>query len=187
MKKSNGFRPPARMSGEAVWAKTGKTWSEWLKVLDGEDARKMDHKGIVTLLRERHGLDPWWQQMVTVSYEQATGKRNVHERPSGFEISRSKTVNVPVAKLCAAWETARARARWLRAPNLVARRVTPRKFIRMIWVDGGTYTETSFSREGWGKNQVTVQHRMLTDVEAAERMKAYWGKQLDYLKKTVES
>ena len=33
----------------------------------------MNHKQIVALLYAKHNVGPWWQQMVTVTYEQARG------------------------------------------------------------------------------------------------------------------
>ncbi|MBI1941147.1 MAG: DUF4287 domain-containing protein [Acidobacteria bacterium] len=174
------------MSDAAVQAKTGKTWREWFKILDGEGAGKMDHKGIVAILRERHGMRPWWQQMVTVGYEQARGMREKHQKPGGFEISRSQTLDVPLSKLYAAWESAKTRSLWLGDSKLVVRKATPRKSMRFTWVDGKTSLEARFSAKGQGKSVVTVQHGKLPDAEAARRMKAYWGEQLDHLKGVLE-
>jgi len=42
-----------------------------LAILDKAGAKKMDHKQIVAYLSEQHQVGPWWQQMVTVGYEQA--------------------------------------------------------------------------------------------------------------------
>lgn len=175
------------MSDAAVRAKTGKTWDEWFKILDRAGARKMDHKGIVALLRKRRGLSPWWQQMVTVGYEQARGMREKHQKATGYAISRSYTMDVPLSRLYAAWESAKARARWLGDSNLVVRKATPRKSMRITWADGRTSVETNFSCNGQGRSLVTVQHSKLADAKAAARMKAYWGKQLDRLKAVLET
>src|SRR5262247_3618814 len=78
-----------RMSDAAVKAKTGKTWKEWFAILDKAGARKLSHKEIVSYLSNEQGVGPWWQQMVTVTYEQQTGKRGEHEKPDGYEISIS--------------------------------------------------------------------------------------------------
>ena len=64
-----------RMSDAAVQASTGKIWKEWFAILDKAGARKMDHKQIVAYLVKHHKVGPWWQQMVTVIYEQARGLR----------------------------------------------------------------------------------------------------------------
>ena len=62
------------ISGEAVAKATGRDWDEWLDFLDALDAREMTHREIVCLVAGRGGLaNGWWQQMVTVGYEQARG------------------------------------------------------------------------------------------------------------------
>ena len=95
------------MSDDAVQAKTGKTWAEWFALLDADGAERLDHKGIVALLRDQYGVGSWWQQMVTVTYEQARGRRERHETPAGYQVSVSRTVGVPLARLYAAWVLAR--------------------------------------------------------------------------------
>jgi Domain of unknown function (DUF4287) len=92
MKTATGKSEP-RMSDEAVKAKTGKTWKEWFAILDKAGAKKMTHQEIVQLLHTKHDVGPWWVQMVTVTYEQQSGMRQNHERPDGFQISVSRTLN----------------------------------------------------------------------------------------------
>jgi hypothetical protein len=82
-----------QMSDDAVQAKTGKNWKEWFAVLDKAGARKMSHQEIVKYLNTNEGVGPWWQQMVTVTYERARGLRDLHQKPSGYEISISRTVD----------------------------------------------------------------------------------------------
>lgn len=67
-------------SDAAVAAKTGKSWAQWFAVLDAAGANKMSHKEIVAYLRDNHDIGSWWQQMVTVGYEQARGLREKHAR-----------------------------------------------------------------------------------------------------------
>jgi len=58
-------------------------------VLDKAGAKKMTHQEIVRYLNSEHAAGQWWQQMVTVTYEQQRGLRDKHERPSGYQISVS--------------------------------------------------------------------------------------------------
>lgn len=59
-----------RISSGAVKKTTGKTWDDWLAILDKEGAKTMAHKDIVQLLREKKYIKSvWWCQMVTVGYE----------------------------------------------------------------------------------------------------------------------
>src|SRR2546423_15260726 len=102
-----------RMSDEAVEAKTGKTWSRWFKHLDAAGAKKMTHQEIVAHLRDKHDVRPWWQQMVAVTYEQARGLREKHEKPGGYEISVSRTNEASVTRAVKAWADVKTWQRWL--------------------------------------------------------------------------
>ena len=174
-----------RMSDEAVQSKTGKTWEEWFGLLDKAGGRKMNHREIVACLSESHGVGPWWRQMVTVTYEQARGLREKHQKPEGYEISRSKTFAVPADELYRAWSDKRSRARWLDAA-ITIRKATPDRSLRITWSDG-TSVEVMLYPRGDAKTQVTVQHCKLSDAAAGERMKAYWAERLETLGRVVEA
>jgi uncharacterized protein YndB with AHSA1/START domain len=169
------------MSDEAVKAKTGKDWNTWFDILDAAGAQQMSHKEIVAYLVEHHQVGPWWQQSITVAYEQARGLREKHEMPSGYQISRSKTIAVPVDSLYAAWQDKDQRGRWLSDPDFTIRKETPQKSMRINWVDGSTTLDVHFYEKGKAKTQVTVQHNRLADAQQAEQMKAYWSEALDKL------
>jgi hypothetical protein len=168
------------MSDAAVAAKTGKTWSDWLAVLDRGGAKELDHRGIVALLGQRHGVGAWWQQMLTVTYEQARGRRQVNERPTGFEVSRSTTLAVPLARLWRAWRGAE-RARWLGRVTPTVRKATPERSLRLTW-DDGTSVEVLFHAKGAAKSQVSVQHGKLATARDAAERKAYWAEALGRLR-----
>src|SRR5437867_8122338 len=132
------------MSDAAVELKTGKTWAEWFKILDAAGAKKMTHQEIVAVLSQQHGVGPWWQQMVTVTYEQARGLREKYQAASGYQVSRSATIAVPIAELYKAWADEKTRGRWLDAEGMVIRKATPQKSMRITWVDGKTSVEVGF-------------------------------------------
>ena len=92
------------MSDEAVKAKTGKGWEQWFAILDAADApSRITHKQMADFLHSEQGVPGWWCQMVTVGYERAGGLRNLGERPDGYQISVSKTLNVPALVAFSAW------------------------------------------------------------------------------------
>ena len=175
-----------RMSDEAVKAKTGKTWKEWFAILDKAGAKKMTHQEIVKLLSSKHHVGPWWQQMVTVTYEQQSGLRAQHQRPEGYQISVSRTIAAPLAKLYKAFESEKARAAWLKEDGLVVRKATPNKSMRVTWKDGKTSLEIAFLAKGDDKSQIVIQHSKLPNAKAADKMKTYWGKALDRLRARLE-
>jgi uncharacterized protein YndB with AHSA1/START domain len=168
------------MSDDAVQKATGKTWPQWFAALDKAGAAELDHRGIVAIAA-KHGAGPWWQQMVTVEYERARGLRAKHETTSGFSVSRSKTLDVPIAELYAACAEPKRRAKWLPEPKLVVHKATPNRSMRVTWTDGVKSVELMFYAKGASKAQVTVQHSKLPDAKAAERMKTYWSEALERL------
>ena len=181
---SNAKAP--RMSDEAVKAKTGKTWKEWFALLDKAGARKMNHQEIVKYLNTKQGVGQWWQQMVTVTYEQVRGLREKHQKPDGYQISVSRTIRTPLAKLFNSFVNEKARKAWLPEDGLTIRKATPNKSIRIIWSDGKSSLEIQFSSRDVDKSQVVVQHSKLPDAKSSERMKAYWAKALDRLREGLE-
>lgn len=145
----------------------------------------MNRKKIVTIVRDRDGIGPWWQQMVTAAYEQARGLRAKHQKPERFQITRTATLSAPISKSFTAWKNENGRSRWLQEPGLVIRKATLTKTIRMIWKDGKTGVQVGFDPKGDGKTQVTARHSKLPNAREAERMKAYRGEKLEQLRATL--
>lgn len=172
---------PSKIGDDAVKAKTGKTWSEWFKIVDDADAARMTHKEMVAYLGENFDISGWWQQMITVTYEQARGMRKAHEKPEGYQISRSKTFSAPVSNLFKAWEDEKTRKRWMKDSAFTIRKKNPNKNIRITWIDNVTIVEVMFYPKGDSKTQVVVQHSKLPNAKKAEEMKGYWGEQLERL------
>jgi len=115
------------MSDEAVQA---KTWAQWFKILDAAGAKKLTHKEIVAVTK-KHDAGPWWQQMVTVTYEQARGIREKYEKPGGYEISASKTIAVSAEVIYDAWNNPKLRSTWLPEKPITIRTATPGKSMRI--------------------------------------------------------
>lgn len=175
----------ARMSDEAVESKTGKTWSGWFKHLDAAGGKKMTHQEITAHLSDKHNVRPWWRQMIAVTYEQARGLRQVHEKPEGYEISVSRTIEAPVSKAFKAWTDEKIRQKWL-STKLTIRKATPNKSLRITWEDGKTSVAAAFLSKDSGKCQVVAQHMKLPNAKAAAKMKKFWANALDALKELIE-
>jgi hypothetical protein len=174
-----------RMSDEAVESKTGKNWSRWFKHLDAAGAKKMTHQQIVAHLVDKHGVRPWWTQMIAVTYEQARGLRQVHQKPEGFEISVSRTIAAPVGKAFKAWTDEKIRQQWL-LQNLTIRKATVNKSLRISWGDGDTSLAVAFDPKGANKVQVVAQHGKIPSAKTASALKIFWSKALDRLKEVLE-
>ncbi|MFN2497782.1 MAG: hypothetical protein ABR557_01720 [Pyrinomonadaceae bacterium] len=91
--------------------------------------------------------------MVTVTYEQARGLRDMHQKPAGYQISVSRTVNTPLAKLYKSFANAKSRSAWLAETGLAVRTATPDKSIRVTWNGKKTSLEINFYSKGAGKSQ----------------------------------
>lgn len=175
------FARLAGMSDTAVSNKTGRTWSQWVEVLDGVDATAMTHTDIAAQIHKEFGVSGWWAQTVTVGYERIKALRAVGQRRDGtHEANKSKTVNVPLDKLYQAFSTKRLRQKWLPGIDLTIRKSTHGKSMRLTWEDG-TPVEAYFTAKSQAKSQVSIQHRKLATKTAAEKAKTYWGERLEAL------
>jgi uncharacterized protein YndB with AHSA1/START domain len=174
-----------RMSDEAVESKTGRNWSGWFKLLDAAGGKKMSHQEIAAHLSDKHDVRPWWTQMIAVTYEQARGLRDKHQKPQGYEISVSRTIETPIGKAFKAWAEEKTRKEWLPA-NLTIRKAITNKSLRITWEDGKTSVAAAFLPKASNKCQVVAQHSKLPNAPAAATMKKFWGEALDSLKTLIE-
>lgn len=162
----------AGMRDAAVEAKTGRTWPQWVALLDAAGAAAMPHRDIARALHAQHHLSTWWAQTVTVGYERLRGRRQKNQRTSGFAVTKSRTFAVPVAHLSRAF-TPRNRRQWLGDEPQ-----RPRKSVAGVvarWTCGdGTRVEAHFWSKGPGKAQVQLQHGGLATAADVERLRARW-------------
>jgi uncharacterized protein YndB with AHSA1/START domain len=178
-----------KVSDDAVQKATGKTWPQWFKLLDKAGCAKMNHKEIVAVVA-KHFDGPWWGQMVAVGYEQARGLRELNQSCDGvFQASSSKTVSVPVARLFDAWHDAKQRGKWLGDTDgeLVIRKATKPKSLRVTWCDGSTHVDVNLFPKGDAKSYVSLQHTKLKDGREVEKMKRYWAGALEKMKASLEA
>ncbi|MFO0840556.1 MAG: DUF4287 domain-containing protein [Phycisphaerae bacterium] len=186
MKPAPARKTTQAVGDAAVREKTGRTWKEWFAILDRAGAAKLDHKGIVALLSEQYDVGAWWRQMITVGYEQERGLRKVHQKPSGYEFTVSRTINAPGSAVFRAWKDDAVRADWLKAPRFTIRRATPGKSLRITWHDG-TNVEVGLYEKGASKCQVSCQHGKLRSSRDVPKAKVFWSDALDALKAFLEA
>jgi uncharacterized protein YndB with AHSA1/START domain len=179
-------RPGPGIFDARVEEKTGRTPAAWFQMIDKAGGAKLTHTEIARLLWEKHKLEGWWAQMVTVAYERARGRRVVNQRPGGFEFTASRTVDVPLEDLYHAWNDAALRRRWLGSAEITVRKANKNRSMRITWDTDGTNLDVGFYAKGDAKSQVAAQHGKLADAKAAAKMKAYWTERLDELKRMLE-
>jgi hypothetical protein len=183
-------QPPARlvdhaalagMRDDTIAAKTGRTWREWTRVLDLDGAAARPHRDIAALVHQKHHVDAWWAQTVTVGYERIKGLRDQGQRRSGaYEVSKTRTFNVPVKTLFRAWADDATRHRWLDDVKSAVRTATAPKSMRLQWPDG-TIVAVWFIAKRDDRSAVTLAHTKLPNKTASEQAKKYWTDHLDAL------
>ena len=134
--------------------------------------------------RAPSAVTTWRPGPVALGQQQARGLREKHQKPGGYEISVSRTVDAPVAKAFKAWTDEKTRKKWLPA-NLTIRKATPNKTLRIAWEDGSSVA-AAFLSKGARKCQVVAQHSKLKDAKAGEKMKKYWSDALEKLKAAIK-
>jgi hypothetical protein len=179
-KRRKSIKEAAGVSTDAVMRRTGKSWDDWFDVLDSAGAQTLDQRGVIAILAQKHGIGPWWQQMIAVGYESLRGKNDKPPAPDGFQINSSCTLNAPVTRVFRLWNDAGERARWLADDRFVVRGATADKVIRARWGKGTSHVAVSFSEKS-GRTEVSVEHHQIESSAAAEQMKAYWAKKLGLL------
>ncbi len=177
-------KPRPEASPEAVVKATGKTPEEWNSILDAAGARDLTHKEIATMLREQHGVSPWWSQHVTVDYERSRGMRERYQTTRGYQVSVSKTLPVPLSELYGAFADLSRRGQWLPEAPITVRKDTPEKTTRATWTDGDgaeTSLDVSYYASGDSKSRITVMQSKLVDTEDVEARRTYWKAALQRL------
>jgi hypothetical protein len=168
--------PP--VSEEAIRTGTGRGWDDWFRILDDWDGTSHTHTEIARYVNGEHGIDGWWSQSVTVGYERARGMRAPNERPEGFEVSVSKTIDMAPLEAWRAFVEPKRRQTWL---DLGLRmRTGTRTMGRSARFDvpsEGTRVNVFFDPKGDDRSVVTVTHVKLAD--AAHR--ADWRRRLGRL------
>ncbi len=169
--------PP--VSEEAIVKGTGRGWDDWFRILDAWDATSHTHTEIARYVNGEHGIDGWWSQSVTVGYERARGMRAPNQRPEGFEVSVSKTIDMPSMDAWRAFVEPKRRASWL---DLGLRmRTGTRTMGRAARFDvpsEGTRVNVVFDPKGDDRAVVTVTHVKLADAADVASHRTAWRERL---------
>ena len=174
------------VSDEKMREATGRSHEQWFEILDRWGAKERTHTEIARHVHEELGVEGWWAQSVTVSYERARGLRAVGQMKDGWTINASKTVNVAVDALYDTVVEDRLRKEWLPDAELGLRTATKPRSARYDWEDGTTRVNVSFEAKGPRKATVYISHERLPDTDTADAMKDYWRDALVDLKARLE-
>ncbi|MFN0132678.1 MAG: SRPBCC domain-containing protein [Phycisphaerales bacterium] len=177
----------AGISSDAVLRATGKSWEQWLVVIDRDGGSDLSHPEIAELLHSKHDVAPWWSQMVTVGYEQARHGRAKHQKPGGFSVSASRTIAAPISDAFLAFFDPTVRGEWLDG-TLAIRRSTRDKSLRISWSPDASPTNVDVNLWPKGENKclVQIEHDKLSSAADAARAKKAWGQRLDRLQSLLQ-
>ncbi len=173
------------MSEEAVQLATGRTWDEWLAVLDVWGAADLSHTEIARHVAEEYRISGWWAQSVTVGYERMRGKRAVHQVADGFSVSVSRTFPVSVERLFAVFADETERDRWLQSGTLRLRTAQEGRSARFDIGDGRMRLEAFFTSKGTDKASVALQVSKLVNADEVEAARAVWKANLSRLAEVI--
>jgi hypothetical protein len=174
------------MSNATIKEKTGCDWKRWTDALDYVKAHEWSHTDIARYVREKFKIDGWWSQSVTVGYERIKGLRAIGQRRGGdFEASKSRTFNVPLSRLYAAFSEKRNRNKWLGPVDLKVGATIKGRSFRMTWTDGKPVAAW-FESKGPKKTVVGVTHHKLPNKAAAEKVKGEWSDRLERLAEVLK-
>ena len=178
------------ISDASVLKKTGHDLAHWFGVLDRFGAVEKGHTAAARHLYDTHGVDGWYAQGITVSYERERGVRGVNQRCDGaWEVSVSKTITASTAQLVKAFSDARKRREWISEadPTLagaLAKGLADKKSkgwvvrpdglarFRYRWDD--TIVQFYATAKPGGKIALTVQHTKLANAGDVERHRGQW-------------
>lgn len=164
------------MSDDAIREGSGRSWDEWVAVLDAWGAASKSHAEIARYVAGL-GVDGWWAQGVTVGYERIKGLRRAgQQRDGSYQGSASKTVPVSIERLFEAFVDDAARDRWFEPGTLTLRTSQPGKSARFDSDEG--IVAAWFTARGDDKASVQVQVEKLPSKEAADAFKALWKMRL---------
>jgi hypothetical protein len=81
----------AKISEEKIKERTGKSWKQWVSILDRLDVETNGHRFVVMTIYREYKLSSWWSQGVVIRYEWERGLRTVKNQ-------REATPNHPIFK-----------------------------------------------------------------------------------------
>lgn len=197
------------IGGEAVEKKTGKPWSEWLKILDKYDVVKNGHRNAAFYLHEKHGISAWWSQTVVVKYEYERGLRTKEiPKPGKLEFSVSRTIAAAPGEIFDAWADPAKLNLWFTTKMKhdfrqggeykngdgdkgVYLYIADAKRIRFTWENEkhcpGTEVNVWFFKAPSGKTSVRISHSKLASEKDVADMREGWSWALDSLKSFIET
>lgn len=157
---------------------TGRSWNEWRELIESWPGHVDGHAAVAAHIEAEYGINGWWSQGVTVSWERISGRRLVNQRADGsFEASKTRTVTVDRDALRAALFDDAERVELFPGLDTEMRSKPTTKVPRVAFPDGtALFTLTPLDD---GRLRINVAHGQLESPDAVEYWKGYWSQWLE--------
>lgn len=200
------LRAEKQVDDATAKADTGKTLSEWFKLLDAFGGPPKGRREIVGHLYDTNKVDLWWATTINIEYEAQHKLAEKDGKPKGYMICATKTIKATPDQCYAAFASPSALDAWFGPKNKLdwkeggalenadgnratIKKFNPGKTIRMTWQQADaaadTPVEVKFQPSGT-KTTVMVMHDRLQGREQADGMRKAWGEALNRLKSVLE-
>lgn len=188
---------------ETIKKHTGKTWDQWIVILDRAGGEKLKYRDLVIALK-KYKLSPWWQAGIPMHYQMYKGVRVEGRNEKGkWATTSTKTYNISQKKMWDFLKSEAGIAVWLKPMSKF-------EFIKgqNFEVEGGVYGELrtmkapqrarfKWSDLDWDKHSyvqlivikrpkdkciVGFMHESLSTGRARLQMKEHWLRVLEEIK-----
>lgn len=172
------------LSDESVITKTGKSLNEWCDIIEAWSGDQTDHTAVATYLRDEIGIDSWWAQGITVSFERITGKRLPYQQKDGtFTASKSRVLPMPEHELRQLFLSDEERdnlfpeqhTELLSKPDAKNLKLKLELGTAILWMEA----------QKNGKTKITVSHEKLPTFDDVEQCKFYWDELLGAIEENI--
>lgn len=177
-------------STQSIASSTGRSWEEWVSLLDARDTQLLNHKEIARVALElmpASAPNPeWWAQSVAVAYEQHKGLRKPGQSSKGdFQVSASRTLATDRDGAIAMWRELAGNPDSFGEVALDGGASESRTEKWSYWrakLADGSQVKINATDKQPGKAVLSLEHSGLQSAEEAEQWRPHWKALLKQLK-----
>lgn len=169
------------ISDDRIVEKTGKSWAQWLKIINSFGGKDLTHKEIAQHLSEL-GVSGWYSQMLSVKYEQSIGRRVKGQDSDGtFTKGVGKVVNGELDEVYAKWLETVASLNTYNGQDVLDTRKSESdkwRYWRANMADG-TRTVVGIHQQKPGKVGFAIDQQKCVTKESADQWQDFWREFID--------
>lgn len=203
------FEKLANISTESIKKNTGKTWDQWVEILNKAGAKIWTYQETTAYLGRKHKVSVWWRQWVSNGYQVAVGNRIQGRTLKGdYSIIVTRTIHKDHKKIWKLLVSDQGLAVWLRPMSKFRlqvkhtfetdagvygeiRTMLAHRRVRFTWQeadwDKSTTVQMFLSPRKNGSTILAFQHEKLRDGRLREPLRQYWSQIADELVEMVKT